>query len=107
MTYIRQFEGRIKLLHLKDYQIKLDLSLLAGEMSFEKVVSAFNDAVKFAEVGEGNLPIREIIDTGLECGSEFFLVEQDDVYGRDPFDCVAISRGNLIKLGYEDWFACG
>ncbi|MEE2752407.1 MAG: sugar phosphate isomerase/epimerase [Candidatus Latescibacterota bacterium] len=107
LTYIRQFEGRIKLLHLKDYQIKLDLSLLAGEMSFEKVVSAFNDAVKFAEVGEGNLPIREIIDTGLECGSEFFLVEQDDVYGRDPFDCVAISRDNLIKLGYEDWFACG
>ncbi len=104
VTYIRQFAGRIKLIHLKDYRIKLDLNALAGEITLEKVVNAFNSAVQFAEVGQGSLPIKEIIDTGLECGSKFFLVEQDDVYGRDSFDCITDSRDHLIELGYEDWF---
>ena len=33
-----------------------------------------------------------------------FLVEQDDVYGRDPFDCLQASAENLRKMGYSDWF---
>ena len=32
------------------------------------------------------------------------LIEQDTTYDRDPFDSLKISRDNLIKLGYEDWF---
>ena len=104
VTYIRQFAGRIKLIHLKDYRIKFDSAALAGELSLEKIRTAFTSAVQFAEVGEGNLAMKEIIDTGLACGSEYFLVEQDDVYGRDPFDCLTTSRDNLIKLGYQDWF---
>jgi sugar phosphate isomerase/epimerase len=107
VTYIQQFAGRIKLIHLKDYRIRLDLSALAGELSMEKFLAAFNGAVQFAEVGEGNLPMKEIIDTGLACGSEYFMIEQDDQYGRDPFDCMITSRDNLIKLGYQDWFARG
>jgi sugar phosphate isomerase/epimerase len=104
VTYIQQFAGRIKLIHLKDYRIRLDLSALEGEFSAEKFFAAFLGAVQFAEVGEGNLPMKEIIDTGLACGSEYFLIEQDDQYGRDPFDCLITSRDNLIKLGYEGWF---
>jgi hypothetical protein len=73
-------------------------------MSMEKFRAAFMGAVEFAEVGEGNLPMKEIIDTGLACGSEYFLIEQDDQYGRDVFDCMITSRDNLIELGYQDWF---
>jgi sugar phosphate isomerase/epimerase len=103
VRYIQQFAGRIKLLHLKDYRIKLDTSALeSGDR--DKFREAFEGAVQFAEVGEGNLPMKEIIDTGLACGSEYFLIEQDQQYGRDPFDCLATSRDNLIKLGYQDWF---
>ena len=29
---------------------------------------------------------------------------QDDTYGRDPFESLKISRDNLIKMGYADWF---
>ena len=107
VTYIQQFAGRIKLLHLKDYRITFDSSIFADGLSMEKIMTAFSSAVQFAEVGEGNLPMKEIIDTGLACGSEYFLVEQDDQYGRDPFDCLITSRDNLIALGYEDWFARG
>lgn len=104
VTYIQQFTGRIKLIHLKDYRIKFDAAELAGEFNMEKFMKAFNDAVQFAEVGEGSLPMKEIIDTGLACGSQYFLIEQDNQYGRDPFDCLITSRDNLIKLGYADWF---
>ena len=104
VTYIQQFAGRIKLLHLKDYRIKFDSAILADGLTMEKVMTAFSSAVQFAEVGEGNLPMKEIIDTGLACGSEYFLVEQDDQYGRDPFDCLITSRDNLIEMGYQDWF---
>jgi sugar phosphate isomerase/epimerase len=107
LTYIQQFAGRIKLIHLKDYRIKFDADALAGEFSVDKFMQAFNDAVQFAEVGEGSLPMKEIIDTGLACGSEYFLIEQDNQYGRDPFDCLITSRDNLIKLGYADWFKRG
>lgn len=104
VTYIREFEGRIKLLHLKDYRIKIDLELLGDDPDLESIIAAFNGAVQFAEIGAGSLPIKEIIDTGLACGSEYFLVEQDDTYGRDPFDCVKDSRDALVELGYQDWF---
>lgn len=104
VTYIQQFAGRIKLIHLKDYRIKFDSSVFAEGLSMETIMKAFTSAVQFAEVGEGSLPMKEIIDTGLACGSEYFLVEQDQQYGRDPFDCLITSRDNLIKMGYQDWF---
>jgi hypothetical protein len=34
-------------------------------------------------------------------GAEYLLIEQDDQYGRDIFDCLADSRANLVSLGYE------
>ena len=75
-----------------------------GEFDAKAFMSAFNNIVEFAEVGEGTLPIKECIEAGLEGGSEYFLIEQDDTYGRDPFESLKISRDNLIKLGYADWF---
>ena len=51
-----------------------------------------------------NTMVKECIQAGLEGGSEYFLIEQDDTYGRDPFDSLRISRDNLIAMGYGDWF---
>ena len=67
-------------------------------------MAQFTANVEFAEVGEGTLDIAGCIEAGLESGAEFFLVEQDNCYGRDPIDCLKTSRENLIKLGYESWF---
>ena len=64
----------------------------------------FTANIQFAEVGEGSLPIKECMEAGLAGGSEYFLIEQDDTYGRDPFESLRISRDNLIKMGYADWF---
>ncbi len=99
LDIIKKYKGRIRLLHLKDYRIG-EFVMPEDHTTF---MTAFTGVVQFAEVGEGSLPMKEIIELGLECGSEYFLIEQDDTYGRDPFESLKISRDNLIKLGFGDW----
>ena len=103
VEFIKKYDGRIRLLHLKDYRIS-EVKLPEGPFDPKTFMDAFTSNVQFAEVGEGSLPIKECIEAGLAGGSEYFLIEQDDTYGRDPFESLRISRDNLIKLGYEDWF---
>lgn len=45
-----------------------------------------------------------IIEAGLAAGSEYFVIEQDAFYGRTVWESLRISRDNLIKMGYGDWF---
>ncbi len=107
VKFINQYAGRIRLLHLKDYRIaameepKEDMNSKEGMM---KAYAAMNDIIQFAEVGEGSLDIPACIEAGLAGGSEYFLVEQDMTYGRDPFESLKISHDNLVKMGYGDWF---
>ena len=108
VQFINQYAGRIRLLHLKDYRIGhmampegVDMSTKEGMM---KAYAAMNNIVEFAEVGEGTLNIPACIEAGLAGGSEYFLVEQDITYGRDPFECLKTSHDNLVKMGYGDWF---
>jgi sugar phosphate isomerase/epimerase len=104
IEFVKKYAGRVTLLHLKDYRIgQLDISALkSGDRA--KVMLARTNVVQFAEIGEGNLDMKGIIETGLASGSEYFLIEQDATYGRDPFECLRISGENLRKLGYSDWF---
>ena len=107
IKFINQYAGRIRLLHLKDYRIghmqqpEVDFNTREGMMA---AYAAMNNIVEFAEVGEGTLDIPGCIEAGLNGGSEYFLVEQDMTYGRDPFDCLKTSHDNLVKMGYGDWF---
>ena len=108
VKFINRYAGRIRLLHLKDYRIghmnmpeNADFSTREGMM---KAYAAMNNIVEFAEVGEGTLDIPACIEAGLAGGSEYFLVEQDLTYGRDPFESLKISHDNLVKMGYGDWF---
>ena len=101
---IKQFRDRITLLHLKDYRVAAPVMSESEPDQKAFFEAFFNKSVQFAEVGEGNLPMKEIIETGLACGSEYFIIEQDDQYGRDPYESLQISMDNLKKLGYESWF---
>ena len=108
VEFIKKYAGAVRLLHLKDYRIgqmqaepDVDFNTREGMM---KVYASMNNIVEFAEVGEGTLDIPACIEAGLNGGSEYFLVEQDMTYGRDPFDCLKTSHDNLVKMGYGDWF---
>jgi sugar phosphate isomerase/epimerase len=104
---IRQHAGRVRMIHLKDYRIgwpqaeALDAHA-AGDMVAWR--AAWVGVVQFAEVGEGNLDWLSIIETSLDSGAEYLLVEQDELYGRTVWESLRISHDNLVKYGYGELF---
>lgn len=76
---IRDLSGRIDILHLKD--------MARGET-----------APYMAYVGEGNLYWQGIIDEARNAGVKYFVVEQDDCEGRDPFECLEKSYNYLREI---------
>lgn len=97
---IESYKGRVALLHLKDYRIGEVQIDLEGAFDMPKFMQAFKDVIQFAEVGEGTLDFPSIIEAGLASGCQYFFIEQDEQYGRDPYECLAISRDNLKAMGY-------
>ena len=101
---IREYAGRVELIHLKDYRIgALSESAFAAlsKGDFGTFMNEFKNVVQFAEVGEGSLDMGAIIEAALASGAKYFFIEQDELYGRDVFDCLRTSRDHLRKLGYE------
>lgn len=79
--WVRKCAGREPLLHLKDM-----------------IVTPQREQ-RFAEIGEGNLNWPAIFQAAAEGGVEWYCVEQDSSYGRDPFESLAISYRNLVQMG--------
>lgn len=99
-AYVSTFKDRILIFHLKDYRV----GLLPRDFQLSPDNDLFGGLEQFAEVGEGALDMPAYIQAGLENGSKYFMIEQDRGYGRTAYESLAISRDNLIKMGYEDWF---
>jgi sugar phosphate isomerase/epimerase len=78
-AWIRKAAGRIPAVHLKDMSIH------------------YPREQRMAEVGEGNLNWPAILDACRESGVQWYIVEQDTCY-RDPFESLAISFENLMKM---------
>ena len=82
LKYIKKLEGRIKVIHFKDFRIK-------------------NGKREFAEIGQGNIDWDEIIRLCKSTGIGFAAIEQDSDWLEDPFQSLAMSREYLInKLLY-------
>jgi sugar phosphate isomerase/epimerase len=102
---LQDYAGLVDLVHLKDYrigQMPAQAFQALEEGDYSAFMAAFTGIVQFAEVGEGNLDFKAIIDQALSSGTKYLLIEQYDQYGRSPFDCLATSRENLVRLGYSD-----
>ena len=78
IMWCKKLEQRMPLLHLKDF------IMINDQESF------------FAEIGLGNLDIKNIVKKATDSGCKWFIVEQDECRG-DPFDSLRISYNNLIK----------
>lgn len=100
---LAEVAGRVDLVHLKDYRVAslpaADLELLAAGDS-AGFMQAFVNLVQFAEVGAGNLDFGPVIEQALASGAAYLLVEQDELYGRDAYDCLADSLEHIRSLGY-------
>lgn len=104
---LEKYSGKTELVHLKDYRVgaisddAFD-SLSAGDVG--AFYTAFTNVIEFAELGQGSMDFKPIIEKALDTNVRYLLIEQDMLYGRDPFDCLADSRDHLLELGYEDLF---
>lgn len=78
VEWIQKLKGRMEVVHFKDMAIK----------ELKQV---------FAEIGEGNLNWKAIIDACRENGVEWYAVEQDQCL-RDPFDSLQISYNYLKRF---------
>ena len=83
--FIRSIGERAMFIHFKDYRVPTS-DLFARE---------------FAEIGSGNLNWDEIIEACDAAGARCALVEQDDCYGRDPFESFKMSYEFLKGKGFN------
>jgi len=79
--WLLRLSGRVECVHLKD------------------MVATFNNKNRMAPVGHGNMNFEKIIAAAETAGAEYLLVEQDDCYEENPFDCLKKSYDYLAALG--------
>ncbi|MDF2566635.1 MAG: Xylose isomerase domain protein barrel [Oscillospiraceae bacterium] len=78
--WIKKLSGRLECVHLKD-------------------MAYIDKQRRFAPVYEGNMNFDAIIQACAEAKTEYLLVEQDDCYGQDLFECLRVSYENLKSKG--------
>ncbi len=76
--WLEKLGGRVPCIHLKD--CKFDRQM--------------------AVIGEGNINFDRVFEKAESAGTEYMLVEQDDCYGEDPFECLKRSFNNLSAFGF-------
>ncbi len=81
-AWIRKYAGRMPILHLKD-------------------MTMGPDGQRMAEIGEGNINWPAVMAAAKDAGVQWYCVEQDHCYGRDPFDSLKMSLDNLRKMGLK------
>ncbi|MFC5280504.1 sugar phosphate isomerase/epimerase family protein [Arcanobacterium canis] len=103
LDMLSEYSGVCKLIHVKDFRVgslpEKALDLFA-QGKVEEGYSMFVNIVEFAEVGQGNMNWPQLLPASIDAGAEYLFIEQDMTYGRDPFDCLADSRGYLASIGY-------
>ncbi len=78
--WLERLRGRVECIHLKDMTMS-------------------GSDHRFAPVGHGNMNFPAILKAAEAAGCCHLLVEQDDCYGEDPFDCLKKSYTYLASLG--------
>ena len=80
--WIEKLSGRVPCIHLKD-------------------MACVDRQPRMAVVGEGNINFDRVFEKAEAAGTKYALVEQDDCYGEDPFDCLHRSYLYLKAQGLE------
>ena len=86
-AFLDRYRGRYGYVHVKDYAV----SPMGAQLE--------DRPIRFAPVGEGSLDWPEILRVCRDAGVKSYAIEQDDTYGRDPFDCVRASFAFLRAAG--------
>ena len=100
---IRDFKGRVGIVHLKDFNCKElgggpAYALIDADGNPMDVPSKEDNAFRFAPLGRGRQDFAKILAACEECGTEIVIVEQDQVYdGMTELEAAKISREYLTN----------
>ncbi len=83
LTLLEELAGRVKIMHLRDFRIE-PFGLFSGG--------------KDAEIGNGNLPFRQILQKAAQCGVLYGMVEQKS---KTPLDSVKTSWSALQDIATQ------
>lgn len=105
LDMLEAYAGACKLIHVKDFRVApMPADAVerfeAKELDMKDFYGIFLSLAQFAEVGQGNMNWPALLPAAEKAGAEYFLIEQDDTYGRDPIDCIRESREYLKSIGY-------
>ena len=99
--YIRQYTGRVPIVHLKDY-----VGARGKERPYALIQAGGgtdqageNVQFCFKPVGYGCLDVQSVVDAGLEAGASWFVVEQDLSPERPPLEAAKMSLEYLRSIG--------
>ena len=79
IAYFKKYPGRFKSWHVKD----------------------MDQEGKFAPVSTGTIDFTSILKEKELSGLEFYMVEQDKTFEREPLEAIKISHEGLVRLGFE------
>ena len=96
-----RFAPRVRYLHVKDVDPEVLSQAQREGWSFEKALRNY----VFAPIGEGAVPLKEILKTLLEAGYDGFAVIEQDTTPTDPTLTARQNRERLVallrELGHE------
>lgn len=84
--FIQQYRSRVKVVHLRDYRLKL---------------AGLGIKPTDCEIGQGSLQFGPILEACLSSGVNYMAIEQNS---KDPLVSIKTSVGTLRNLGYEKLF---
>lgn len=91
-VYWTQFGGRNPARQILDLAGRIDV------IHFKDMKMNFHEQ-RFAAVMDGTLDFEAILEACQETGIEYAMIEQDNCYGKNPFDELALSAKNLLGIG--------
>lgn len=103
LDMLEEYSGVCKIIHVKDYRVAAlpqEAIDLFNAGNFAEGYDKFVNIIQFAEVGQGNMNWPKLLPAAEAAGAEYFFIEQDMTYGRDPLDCIRDSREYLASIGY-------
>ena len=91
-VYWTQFGGRNPAKQISMLADRIDV------IHFKDMKMNFHEH-RFAAVMDGTLDFDDILEACADAGIQYAMIEQDDCYGKCPFDELALSAKNLTEAG--------
>ena len=99
-AYLRKYAGRAPVVHMKDY-----VGVKGGGTPYALIgqTQEADKGVPFAykPFGYGCQDVKSLVETAMDAGTEWFIIEQDDCYEQDPMEAAKMSIDTMRKLGVK------